>query len=115
MIQVEFEVSVVFDVILLVHEIGDELEVRGCSGARVVAGDGDLGIGQHLHLDVETFRGEGIVVVCFMELRRILQITHNYVPNPVVVTELLPVDVLPLLRAQPVEFPLGRSWDIVYP
>ena len=63
MIQVEFQVSVVRYVILLVQEIG---EVLGCSGARVVAGDGELGIGQHLQLVVQMFGGEGIVVVCFV-------------------------------------------------
>ena len=87
MIQVEFKVAVVCDVILLVHEIGDELEVLSCSGAGVVTGDGDLGNRQHLHLDVETFVGEGIVVVCFVEFRRVLQITLNDVSNPVVVAE----------------------------
>ena len=75
MIQVEFEVSVVRYVVLLVHEIGDELEVLRCSGAGVVTGDGDLGIGQHLHLDVDTFGDEGIVIVSCMEFRRVLQIT----------------------------------------
>ena len=66
MIQLEFELAVACYVILLVHVIGHQLEVLGCSTAGVVAGDGELGIGQHLPLDVETFGGEVVDIMCFV-------------------------------------------------
>ena len=74
-IQVEFEIAVVSYVILLVHEIGDELEVLACLVAGVVAEDGELGIGQHLHSDVETFRVERIMIMNFVAFMRVLHIT----------------------------------------
>ena len=103
MIQEEFEISVVDEDILLVHEISDQGEVIGCSSPGVLARNSDLCVGQHQDLDEERLRANWVVVVLFVDLGRLHQITLTDVPQNLIVRELLPVVMLTLLRTYPVE------------
>ena len=72
-VQIELEIPVVHHIVLLGHEVGDQFEIPRGTGAGIVTGDCHMGFGEELHLDVEAFGGEGIIVVGFMEFGRVLQ------------------------------------------
>ena len=80
MLKVEFGVPVVHYVLILGHEVWDQLEVLRGTGSGIVTGDCHLGFRQQFDLDVEAFRVEGVVVVGVVWFGRLLQITLDDVP-----------------------------------